>query len=231
MGQDIKVKAADGKEFVAYQALPEGGRGPGLLVIQEIFGVNSHIRQVVDTYAELGFVATAPDVFFRQKPNLNIGYSEAEMGEGFGYYQKMDWEEATNDLAAVVTQMRDMDSVVAKVGSVGYCMGGNLSFRLAAQGAVDAAVCYYPGGIDGVIDRAANLRTPLLINFGEKDSHIATAVVEQVQAALAEKRNTQVCVYKGAEHGFNCDQRGSYDRFSAMVALARANMFLHKYLG
>jgi carboxymethylenebutenolidase len=231
MGQDIKVKAADGKEFDAYQALPEGGRGPGLVVIQEIFGVNSHIRQVVDTYAELGFVATAPDVFFRIKPNLSIGYSEAEVGEGFTYYQKMDWDQAESDLAAVAKQMRDMDAIVAKVGSVGFCMGGNLSFRLAARAAVDAAVSYYPGGIEGVIERASNLRTPLLINFGEKDEHIATTVVEQVKAALSEKRNTQVCVYKGADHGFNCDQRGSYDRFSAMVALARANMFLHKYLG
>ncbi|MBU6450494.1 MAG: dienelactone hydrolase family protein [Cyanobacteria bacterium REEB67] len=230
MGQDIKLKAADGKEYSAYQALPEGGRGPGLIVIQEIFGVNSHIRQVADIYAALGFVAVAPDVFFRIKPGLNIGYSEQDVQEGFGYYGNLDWEQATNDLASTARAMKEMDAVIAKVGSVGYCMGGNLSFRLAAKNAVDAAVSYYPGGIDGVLDQAANLRTPLLVNFGEKDTHIPMTVVEKVKEALTEKRNTDVLVYD-AEHGFNCDQRASYDRTSAMIALARSNMFLHKYLG
>ena len=231
MGQDIKLKAADGTEFSAYMAVPEAGRGPGLLVIQEIFGVNSHIRQIVDIYSQLGFTAVAPDVFFRIKPGLNIGYSDKEMQEGFSYYQKTDFDEARDDLAHVVELMKGMDEVVAKVGSVGYCMGGNLSYRLACNNAVDAAVAYYGGGVDAVADRAKNLRTPLMMHFGEKDDHIPSAAVEKMTAALAEKRSTSVFVYAGAEHGFNCDQRGSYDRTSAMIALARSNMFLHKHLG
>ena len=231
MGNEIKLKAADGKEFSAYQALPEGGRGPGLIVIQEIFGVNSHIREVVDIYAELGFVAVAPDVFFRIKPGLDIGYSAEDLQIGFGYYGKLDWQQATADLASTARAMKEMDAVVAKVGSVGYCMGGNLSFRLATTNAVDAAVSYYPGGIENALDLVGNLRTPALVQFGEKDDHISTSVVDQVKAALAEKRNTQVLVYPEAEHGFNCDKRGSFNRHAAMVALARSNMFLHKYLG
>ncbi|MBS2009358.1 MAG: dienelactone hydrolase family protein, partial [Cyanobacteria bacterium SZAS TMP-1] len=177
MGQDIKLTAEDGTEFSAYQAMPEEGRGPGLLVIQEIFGVNSHIRQVVDTYAQLGFVAIAPDVFFRIKPGLNIGYSEAEIQEGFSYYQKLDFDQARDDLAHVVKTMKAMPEVVAKVGSVGYCMGGNLSFRLAVNNSVDAAVAYYGGGADAVADRAKDLRTPLMMHFAEKDDHIPAAAV------------------------------------------------------
>jgi carboxymethylenebutenolidase len=124
MGKDIELKAKDGKEFSAYMALPEEGRGPGMLVIQEIFGVNSHIREVVDLYAQLGYVALAPDVFFRNKPGLNIGYSPDEIQEGFTYYQKLDFDEAVADLTSAVEAMKAMPEVVAKVGSVGYCMPG-----------------------------------------------------------------------------------------------------------
>jgi len=231
MGKDIKLKAEDGKKYSAYKALPAEGRGPGLLVIQEIFGVNKHIRDVVDLYAELGFVAMAPDVFFRAKPGLNIGYSDEDIQEGFKYYQKMDWDQAVADLTSAVQAMREMPEVVAKVGSVGYCMGGNLSFRLAAKNAVDAACAYYGGGLEAVIELAKGLKTPLLMHFAEKDEHIPKSTVEKVQETLAAKRDATVYIYPGADHGFNCDQRGSYDRTSAMVALARTNLFLHKRLG
>jgi carboxymethylenebutenolidase len=231
MGKDIKLKAKDGKEFSAYKAVPKDGRGPGMLVIQEIFGVNSHIREVVDLYAQLGFVALAPDIFFRVKPGLNIGYSPDEIQEGFSYYQKLDFDEAVVDLTSAIESMREMPEVVAKVGSVGYCMGGQLSFRLATKNVVDAAVAYYGGGLEPFIDQAKDLKTPLLMHFAEKDDHIPQSTVKKVEEALAEKRDASVYVYPGADHGFNCDQRGSYDRTSAMVALARTNVFLHKHLG
>jgi carboxymethylenebutenolidase len=231
MGEDIKLKAQDGKEFSAYKAVPEDGRGPGLLVIQEIFGVNSHIREVVDLYAQLGFVALAPDVFFRIKPGLNIGYSPDDIQEGFKYYQALDFDQTVIDLTSVVGSMRAMKEVVAKVGSVGYCMGGQLSFRLGTKNVVDAAVAYYGGGLEPIIDQTKDLKTPLLMHFAEKDDHIPRTTVEKVEEALAGKRGASVHTYPGADHGFNCDQRGSYDRTSAMIALARTNLFLRKYLG
>ncbi len=231
MGKNIKLKAKDDKEFSAYLALPEGGRGPGMVVIQEIFGVNSHVRSVVDLYAQLGFVAMAPDVFFRIKPGLDIGYSDAELQEGFSYYQKLDFDQAVEDLASAVESMKAMPEVVAKVGSVGYCMGGQLSCRLAVKNACDAGVVYYGGGIEPFIDQASNLTTPLLMHFAEKDDYIPISTVDKIKEALAEKRDTSVYLYPGVDHGFNCDQRGSYDRFSAMVAIARTNWFLHKHLG
>ena len=218
MGQDIKLKAADGTEFSAYKAVPEGGRGPGLLVIQEIFGVNSHIRSVVDIYAQLGFVALAPDVFFRIKPGLNIGYSEKEMQEGFSYYEKTDFDVARDDLAHVVQEMKGMPEVIAKVGSVGYCMGGNLSYRLACKNAVDAAVAYYGGGVDAVADRAAQLKTPLMMHFGEKDGHISAEAVEKMKKALAEKRDASVLVYAGADHGWCVKGNQVYNEAAAEKA-------------
>jgi carboxymethylenebutenolidase len=231
MSKTIELKAEDGKEFSAYLALPEGGRGPGMLVIQEIFGVNKHIREVCDLHAQLGFVAMAPDIFFRIKPGLDIGYTEAEMQEGFSYYQKLDFEQAVEDLASCVTSMKAMPEVVAKVGCVGYCMGGQLAFRLAAKNAVDASVSYYGGGLEPYIDQASNLKTPLLMHFAEKDDYIPASTVEKVREALADKRDTAVYLYPGVDHGFNCDQRGAFDRASAMIAIARSNWFLHKHLG
>ena len=231
MGQDIKLKTHGGEEFAAYWALPEEGRGPGLLVIQEIFGVNKHIREVVDLYAKLGFVALAPDIFFRIKPGLDIGYSAKEMQEGMGYYQKLDFDQAVEDLYGVVQSMRAMPEVVAKVGSIGYCMGGQLSFRLAVKNLVDAGVAYYGGGVEPFIDQVENLRTPLIMHFAERDNHIHMSTVEKVQEALISKRSAAVYVYEGADHGFNCDQRPAFDRASAMLALARTNLFLHQHLG
>jgi carboxymethylenebutenolidase len=231
MGKTIELKAADGKEFSAYMALPEGDRGPGMIVIQEIFGVNSHIRDVVDLYAQLGFVTIAPDLFFRIKPGLDIGYTEASMQEGMSYYQKLDFDQAIEDLTTCVQALKAMPEVVAKVGSVGYCMGGQLSYRLATKNAVDAAVSYYGGGLEPYIEQASNLKTPLLMHFAEKDNYIPMSTVEEMTDALAEKRDTAVYLYPGVDHGFNCDQRGSYDRTSAMVAFARSNWFLHKHLG
>ncbi len=116
------------------------------------------------------------------------------------------------------------------MGVVGYCMGGNLAYRLAAQGKVDAAVCYYGGGIDQILDQAKGVKCPILMHFGELDDHIPVTSVEKIKKALEGNKDATIYTYSGAHHGFNCDQRGSYDRKSAMLAYSRSAAFFHKYL-
>jgi len=229
--ENITIKSSDGKEFSGYLARPESGSGPGLLLIQEIFGVNSHIREVADLYAQEGFVVLAPDLFWRIEPGVEIGYSQKELEKGMGYYQKLDFKQAVSDLGDAVATLRKLLSVTGKVGAIGYCLGGHLAYRLAASGKVDASVSYYGGGIDQALDEAKNIKCPLIMHFGELDTHIPLAAVEKIRKAVAGKEFVTIYVYRGADHGFNCDQRGSYDRKSAMLAYSRSAAFLHKHLG
>lgn len=230
-GENIKIKTGDGKEFPGFICRPENGSGPGLLLIQEIFGVNSHIRDVADLYAKEGFVVIAPDLFWRMQPGVELSYSEHDFACGFEYYQKLDWGLAVADLAHVATVLRQMPGVNGKVGAVGYCMGGNFAYRLAAHGVVDAAVSYYGAGVDQILDQAKGITCPLIMHFAAKDTHIPAEAVENIRKATAGNQLVSIYVYKGAEHGFNCDQRSSYDRKSAMLAYGRSAAFLHKHLG
>ncbi|PWT96513.1 MAG: carboxymethylenebutenolidase [Candidatus Melainabacteria bacterium] len=230
-GENIKIKSGDGKEFPGFLCRPESGSGPGLLLIQEIFGVNDHIRDVADLYAREGFVVLAPDLFWRIEQGIQLGYSDKDMAKGMELYQKLDFGLGVSDLAHVATILRQMPGVNGKVGAVGFCMGGNFAYRLAAHGRVDAAVSYYGGGIDQILDQAKGITSPLIMHFGEKDSHIPQAAVEKIRKAVEGNPLVSIYVYRGADHGFNCDQRGSYDRKSAMLAFARSTAFLHKHLG
>jgi carboxymethylenebutenolidase len=230
-GENIKLKSGDGNEFSGFLARPEHGSGPGILLIQEIFGVNDHIRDVADLYAKEGFVVLAPDLFWRIAPGVQLGYSEKDIAKGFEYYQKLDFTQTAADLSEVAGILRQMPGVTGKVGCVGYCMGGNFAFRLATAGKVDASVSYYGGGIDQILDQAKRIICPLLMHFGEKDSHIPLESVNKIKKAVEGNPLVTIYVYKDADHGFNCDQRSSFDRKSAMLAYSRSAAFFHKHLG
>lgn len=228
--ETVKIKSADGKEFSGFLARPEKGTGPGIILIQEIFGVNSHIRDVADLYAREGFVVLAPDVFWRIDPGIELGYGEKDMVKGMALYQKSDFTQIVSDLSDAIVTLHNLPGVADKVGVVGYCMGGNLAYRLAAQGKVDAAVSYYGGGIDQVLDQANGVKCPLLMHFAEADDHIPPSSVEKIKKAFEGNKNVTIYTYPGVHHGFNCDQRASYDRKSAMLAYSRSAAFFHKYL-
>jgi carboxymethylenebutenolidase len=230
-GENIKLKSGDGTEFSGFLARPPHGSGPGLLLIQEIFGVNEHIRDVADLYAQEGFVVLAPDVFWRMEPGIQLGYNEGDVAKGFAYYQKMDWAQTEADLGHVAGIVRQLPGVTGKVGAIGYCMGGNFAYRLAVAGKVDAAVSYYGGGVDAIIDEAKRIVCPLLMHFGEADTHIPLDSVQKIKKAVEGNPLITIRVYSGAQHGFNCDQRSSYDRKTAMLAYSRSAAFLHKHLG
>lgn len=216
--------------FDANLALPPAGRGPGLVLFQEIFGVNPHIRAVAEQYAADGFVVLAPDVFWRQAPRVELGYADADRQRGMALAHACKPEDLLADIASTVAALRARPEVgTAKVGALGYCMGGRLAWLAAATTDIDAGVPFYGGGIHTMLDRAASIRCPLQLHYAGRDAHIPLAAVEQVRQALVGKP-AEVHVYPGAEHGFNCWSRDSYDAASAALAHGRATVFLAQQL-
>jgi carboxymethylenebutenolidase len=230
MGSKIEIKTGTGSGMSGYLALPENPKGPGILVVQEIFGVNSHIKQVADLYAAAGFVALAPDAFWRVEPGAELGYTPPDIQKGMALAKKLDPAQSLADMEAALVTLRHLPQCASKVGVVGYCFGGTVAYKLATSDKVDAAVGYYGGGIAQALDSAKNLHCPLMLHFGEKDGHITMDLVDKIKTALKDVGHVEVFVYKGADHGFNCDQRPSYDRASAMLAFGRSYCFLKNAL-
>ena len=223
MGTQIRLNSADGFEFSAYEAMPDGPPRAGLVVIQEVFGVNSHIREVADGYAGEGYAVVAPQIFDRVEPDLELGYTEEDMGRGIGLaFQKLEMPNTLADLQSAVRYA----SQHGKVGVVGYCFGGLLTWLSACElDGVAAASSYYGGGIAGEAGRTP--RCPVIMHFGELDAHIPMSDVDRIRAA---QPDVPVHVYN-ADHGFNCDHRGSHDAPSAALARERTLAFFAGALG
>jgi len=229
-GKWISIKAHDAGEFGGYLSLPPTGSGPGLVVIQEIWGVNEHIRAVADQYASDGYVVLAPDIFWRQEPRVDLGYDEAGTAKAFGYMQNLDGPNAVKDVTSTVKSLRSFAETKGKVGVLGFCMGGRIAYLAAAQSGVDTAVCYYGGGIQNFLDVASAIKVPILFHYGEKDAHIPKEAVDAVRAAFASHSNARVEVYAGADHGFNCWRRPMYKQSAAALARGRSLEWLSTHL-
>ncbi len=227
MGQFIDLTAADGFSFPAYVAEPAGQPKGAVVVVQEIFGVNSHIRSVTDGYAAAGYLAVAPSTFHRVKPGVEIGYTEDDMKTGFGLKTAVEALPAPGvlqDLQAAV----DYAARGGKVGMVGYCWGGLLTWRAASLlKGLSAAVPYYGGGMTTPDEAARQPKVPVLAHFGTQDHWIPLDTVEAFQSAHPE---VEVHVY-ACGHGFNCDQRGSYNAGAAATAKERTLDFFRRHLG
>lgn len=230
MGQFIHLTAADGFTLPAYVAKPTGKPKGAIVVVQEIFGVNSHIQAVADGYAAAGYVAVAPATFHRVQADVDLGYSDADMGAGFGFKTAVDAlpePGVMHDIQAAIDYART-GAAGGNVGIVGYCWGGLLTWRSAcALSGLSAAVCYYGGGMTTVEESARQPTCPVLAHFGNQDHWIPLDTVEAFKLARPE---VQVHIYE-ANHGFNCDQRGSYNEAAAKLALDRTHAFFAKYLG
>lgn len=222
MGSMTSLHTADGQTIGAYVAEPAGASHGGVVVLQEIFGVNAHIRDVADRYAAQGYHAVAPALFDRVRPGLELGYDDEGRKIGFATMKDTRPEQTLQDVQAAI----DFAGAAGRVGVVGFCWGGTLAFESAVRlTGLSAAVGYYGGGIAARLDETP--RVPVMLHFGEHDDHIPVSDVEKIRAAFPE---LPVFTYP-AGHGFNCDQRGSYDRASADLALARTLPFLRQHVG
>jgi len=224
MGTHIELTAADGHRLAAYRADPAGKPRGALVVVQEIFGVNSHIRGVADGYAADGYVAIAPALFDRTERGVEIGYSQPEIDRGRAIMQKLSMDNALKDVAAAAAFAAAATG--KSVGIVGYCWGGTVAWVASAK--LDGLACsapYYGGGI--LANKDLKPRCPVLLHFGETDHAIP---IGDVRAWLGARPELAAHVY-AAGHGFNCDQRGSYHADSAKLARSRTLEFFRKHLG
>ena len=222
MGQMIELVAADGFRLAGYRADPAGTPRGGLVVVQEIFGVNGHIRSVCDGYAADGYRAIAPALFDRYQRGVDIGYTPEEIARGRELKALATADAALRDVAAA----RDALAGTGRIGVVGYCWGGYIAWLAAARlTGFACALPYYGGGMLDAVDERP--RCPVLAHFGERDTMIPVAGVRKFAAAHPE---AQVFVYP-ADHGFNCDQRGSYDAAAARLARERSLAFLREHVG
>ena len=210
--------------FAGWLALPPAGHGPGLLLLQEIFGVNEHIRAVAEQYALDGFVVLAPDVFWRQAPRVELGYEGDDRQRAISLMQAQQPAELLADIHAAVGALRARPETAGrKLGAIGYCMGGRLAYVAAAKAGIDAAVPFYGGGIHNMLDIASEITCPVQLHYAENDGNIPLEAVERVRAAVP---HAEVHVYPGSTHGFNCWARASYHAPSAALSHGRALQFL-----
>ena len=228
MGEMIQLKSADGTVVPTYVARPAVTPKGAVVVVQEIFGVNSHIRQVADGYAAEGYVAVAPAAFHRVKPGVELGYTDADMGEGFGYKTAVEALPAPGvmqDIQAASDHAAQVSG--GKVGIVGYCWGGLLTWRSACTlKGLSAAAPYYGGGVTTEAETARQPQVPVMAHFAEEDTWIPMDTVASFQ-----KAHPEVTVHTyAAHHGFNCDQRGSWHAPSAQLARQRTLAFFKAHL-
>lgn len=219
-GEFTRLMARDGHEFDAWLSPPVGAPRGAVLVLQEIFGVNSHVRAVADGFAADGYLAIAPSLFDRVKRNVEMGYTPPEIEQGRGYMLQVPEEKLLLDMRACVNVVRH----AGRVAAVGYCWGGSLAYLAACELPVAAAVSYYGTRTLQYLDRKP--KAPVLYHFGERDKSIPPEAIEKIRAAHPQG---QYFIYP-ADHGFNCDHRQSFDAPSAKLARERTLAFLARHL-
>lgn len=222
MGKNIELTAADGHKFSAYVAEPAGTPKGALIVVMEIFGVNSHIRNVTDEYAAAGYLAIAPAFFDRVQRDLDVGYTPADIEIARPLMQKMNFNDAVKDVEAAKQHVAS----AGKTGIIGWCWGGALSFKAACNvNGLACAVAYYGGAIPTMISEKP--KCPVMFHWGETDHSIPLEKAKEVEAA----HKNQIHYFYPAGHGFNCDQRGSYNADASKLAGTRTLEFLKKHMG
>jgi carboxymethylenebutenolidase len=221
-GQYIDMKAGDGSgSFRGYLALPAGGSGPGLVLAQEIFGINSTMRDVADYYAEEGYVVLVPDIFWRQEPNVELGYTEADWQRAFGYFQGFDEAKGMQDIQTAISTLRARAEVTGKVGVLGFCLGGKLAYLAACRTDADVAVGYYGVGIDAALGEADSIKSPLVLHIAELDKFCPPEARDKIVQTLKGRPNIALHVYPGMDHAFARLGGEHYDKASALMAHER----------
>jgi carboxymethylenebutenolidase len=220
MAEWTELKASDGHTLKAWRAAPSGTPKGAMVVVMEIFGVNHHIRDVTERYAREGYLAIAPAMFDRYQRDFDVGYGPDDMAKAFAFLPKLNMDQAVLDIEAA----RKAVASAGKTGVVGFCFGGTASWLAATRLKFDAAACYYGGNIAGFAKEKPNC--PVIMHFGSKDAHIPMDKVEEIKKA---QPNVPVYVYD-ADHGFSCNERGSFDKAAHELAWSRTTKFFAENL-
>lgn len=230
-GQWIEIAAQDGGTFKGYLAVPASGSGPGIVLLQEIFGVNASMRAVADYYAEEGYVVLAPDLFWRFEPGIELGYGEADFAKAFSYYQRFDADQAIKDAADALKVLRARPECKGKVGALGFCLGGKLAYLTAARTDIDCAVSYYGVGIDADIGEAKAIKCPMVLHFAELDKFANAESREVIKAGFAGRNDVEFYLYPGCDHAFAAPERPSFNKPATLMAHSRSIALFRKVLG
>lgn len=230
MPSSIQIRTSAGS-FAAYLAQPQGTPAPAIVVVHEVFGVNEDLRQTCDELAAQGYIALCPDLFWRTDPGLSLtDRTEDERAKALALYMAFDLDKGVQDIAATIDVARSLPGCNGKVGVVGYCMGGLLTYLTAARVGTDAAVAYYPGNADKHLDEAPSLESPLLVHLAEEDEYIGKAAQAEIREALAHRPDVQVYSYPGCAHAFARHRGIAYDLAAAALANGRSANFLVRHL-
>jgi carboxymethylenebutenolidase len=227
----VTIKSFDGGEFDGYLALPAGGYGPGIVVLQEIFGVNQFLRDVADWYAAHGFVALVPDLFWRQQRGVELtDKSEADWQKAFALYKGLDEAKAVEDSAAAVEFLRRHPACSGRVGAVGFCLGGNLAYLLSVRFKPDCAVGYYGVSIEKTLNEAKGLSSPLMLHIAGRDQYCPPAAQKQIHEALDSNPLVTIHDYAEQDHAFGRSGGEHYDAKAAELAHLRTLEFFVRNL-
>jgi len=232
MSNYIQIETPDGS-FAAYRAQPVAAKKPvpAIVVIQELFGVNADLRATCDELAVLGYLAVSPDLFWRQEPGTDLSDgSESDWNKGLALFNAFDFDAGIADIAATIEATRSLPGSCGKVGLMGFCMGGLLTYLTTAKCSVDASVAYYGGGIDQHLEVADEIRTPLLMHFGGDDEYISTPAREAIRSAHATNRCVKIFTYPGQKHAFARHGGAHFDASAAELANRRTHEFFAAHL-
>jgi carboxymethylenebutenolidase len=230
MKDRITIKGRNGS-FGAYVARPETALAPAVVVLQELFGVNADIRKHCDELAKQGFIAVAPDLFWRQEPGVDLSVtSDADWQHGLRLYQAYDRGAGAADVKDTVNAVAKLPDCTGKVAVLGYCLGALLVFLTAARYGVDAAVAYHGGDTDKYLDEVDGLHAPLLMHLAEEDEFISKPAQAAIKKALADKPNATVYSYPGQRHAFSRHNGAHYNAAAAALANGRTSEFLNQQL-
>ena len=217
--------------FAAYIAQPETLPAPGVVVLHEVFGVNADIRKHCDELAEQGFIAVAPDLFWRQEPGVDLSVtSEPDWQHGLRLYQAYDRDDGAGDVKDTADAVAKLAECTGKVAVLGYCLGGLMTFLTAVRYGVDAAVVYHGGDTEKYLGEVDGLHAPLLMHLAEEDEFISKPAQAEIKAALAKRPNTTVYSYPAQHHAFARHNGAHYNAAAAALANRRTTEFLHQHL-
>lgn len=233
MGKTIKIQAPDSSAtFTGYLALPASGKGPGVVIGQEIFGVNANMRAVADFYAEEGYVALVPDLFWRLQPGIELGYTEADFGVAIDLFQRMDVDLAVQDIDASLNALRALPEVEGEgLGYVGFCMGGKLAWLTATRTQAACSVGYYGMGIEHLLDEADKLKGRFVLHMAENDGYCDADARAQITARLAGNDKAELYLYRGVDHAFARVGGMHYDKPASLMAHERSIAALKREIG
>lgn len=231
MGESIMIAAADGGRFAAYLARPPNASAPSVVVLHEVFGVNADIRQTCDALADHGFIAIAPDLFWRQEPGVDLSVtSESDWNRGLALYSAYDRDQGVSDIVAALKAAGHLEGATGKAGVMGYCLGGLMTFLTAARSNVDAAVAFHGGDTEKYLGEAKSITGPLLMHLADEDEFITPVAQSAIRAALSDKPNVQIYGYPHCHHAFSRHGGAHYDVAAATLANERTWSFLRENL-